>query len=184
MFRILLAIVCLLTTAQAQAGEVQDVLSLWGSQGGPWTGHIEIYGPDSSKVQELGLSTKWDAVPDRSIVTKIETFSGPAAETSAVTLMFADSETGDIVSPYFVAGKKRDYYFAVTSVSVTDATHWTTVIATPGGQEVYEGRPASLRYVRTRRGNVIENTKEVKFLDADDGAEYQLRSLIRQTLSP
>ena len=67
---------------------------------------------------------------------------------------------------------------------LTDDTHWTTVIASPDEQEVYEGRPAVLRYVRTRSGNSVENIKEVNFLDDDGDDSFELRSFIRQTLTP
>lgn len=185
MIRLVLVFTCFLMSAPARSGEVQNVLSLWGSQGGTWSGHIDIYRPGSSDPQRVALMTRWDAVPDYAVVTKIETFTGAEAQTSAVTLMFADSGDGNLVTPYFTGGKQRDYRFAVSSVSITDETHWTTVIVTPGEQETYEGRPAMLRYVRTRRGNVVENTKEVRFLDGDDGGgEYQLRSFILQSRSP
>ena len=49
---------------------------------------------------------------------------------------------------------------------------------------MYEGRPAVLRYVRTRSGNSVENIKEVNFLDDDGDDSFELRSFIRQTLTP
>ncbi len=184
MFRLSFVFASVLVISEAFAVDVQDVLSLWGSQEGTWTGHIEIYGPDSSAPQTVALTTRWDSVPDHSIITKVETFTGSKGETSAVTVMFADSRPGDIVTPYFTNGQQRDYHFSVVSVSVTDATHWTTVVATPGKQEIYESRPAELRYVRTRNGDIIENTKDVKFLDGDPNSAWERRSFIRQTLSP
>ena len=184
MIRVIWLVALVLFGVRALAEDAQKVLSLWGAQGGPWVGHSDIYGPDSPDPQTVALATRWDAVPDRSIVTKIETFTGPNAQTSAVTLMFADADDGDIVTPYFINGRQRDYRFSVESVSITDDTHWTTVIASPGGEEIYEDRPARLRYVRTRNGNVIENTKDVVFLDAGCNGDYELRSYLRQTLEP
>ncbi len=171
-----------LAAITTRASEVEDVLRLWGSQAGPWQGYIDIYGLDSPEPTTVRLTTNWDAVPDSSIVTKIETFSSNDGTMSAVTLMLADGDSGNLLTPYFAAGRQRDYRFAVVSVAVTDPTHWVTVIATPGGQEVYEDRPARLRYVRTREGNTIENTKEVLFLDDASDGEWQLRSHIRQSL--
>jgi hypothetical protein len=170
--------------APVQANDVQDVLKLWASQAGSWSGEIDIYTGDNPVPQTVGLKTRWDSVPSRDVVTKIETFVSPGGANSSVTLMFAGPELNSIVTPYFVNGKQHDYHFAVISTAVTDDTHWTTVIATPGGQEVYEGRPAVLRYVRTRDGNRIENTKEVNFLDDNGDSTYRLRSLIRQTKEP
>lgn len=183
MAKLMLGLATMLCIACARAEDARDVLALWGAQGGPWEGHIDIYSPDSPQPQTMLLSTKWDAVPDQSIVTKIETFAAPDVQNSAVTLMFADAGLKDIVTPYFTNGQQRDYRFAVISVSVTDDTHWTTVIASPDGKEVYEGRPAVLRYIRTRDGDVIENIKEVRFLDERSEGEYELRSFIRQTRS-
>jgi len=184
MVRFALAIAIALLSGTTSAADVQKVLGLWGSQGGPWEGYIEIFGPGSPEPQTVALSTRWDAVPDHSIVTKIETFTGPDRETSAVTLMFEDAVQGDIVTPYFINGKQRDFHFSVVSVAIVDETHWTTVIASPNGQEIYEDRPAELRYVRIRNGNVIENTKDVRFLDEEGNGDYERRSFIRQTLAP
>jgi hypothetical protein len=167
----------------AEQGDASEVLTLWGAQGGPWKGHIDIYGPESPDPQSMALTTRWDAVPDFSVLTKIETFGASAGDFSAVTVMFADAEHEQIVTPYFSGGRQRDYRFSVVSVEVLDDTHWSTVIGTAGAQETYEERPAILRYLRKRDGNVIENTKEVRFLD-DAGGGYELRSFIRQTLSP
>jgi hypothetical protein len=169
--------------AASGQGDAGEALALWGAQGGPWKGYIEIYGPKSPDAQRRALTTRWDAVPDYSVLTKIETFGAPGDDFSAVTIMFADPEQNHIVTPYFSGGQQRDYRFSVVSVEVMDDTHWTTVIGTAGAQEVYEERPAILRYLRTRDGDLIENTKEVRFLD-DAGGGYELRSFIRQTLSP
>ena len=189
MGRLILGLATMLCIAWASAEDARDVLALWGAQGGPWEGHIDIYSADLPQPQTVLLTSKWDAVPDHSMVTKIETFTTPDAQHSAVTLMFAGASQHEgahqleIVTPYFAGGLQRDYRFVVLSVSVTDDTHWTTVIASPDGKEIYEGRPAVLRYVRTRDGDVIENTKEVRFLDERSEGEYELRSFIRQTRS-
>ena len=95
--------------------------------------------------------------------------------------MYVDQQSAQIVTPYFANGRQSNYRFSLESVSVTDATHWRTVIVTPGREERYEGRPAHLRYVRTRNGDVVENTKEVRFLDVGENAHYELRSFIRQS---
>jgi hypothetical protein len=173
----------MLLVVMASADDARDVLGLWGAQRGGWEGHIDIYAVGVSEPRTLSLSTKWDALPDHSIVTKIETFTAPEVDNSTVTLMYVGGSQGEIVTPYFTNDQQRDYRFAVVSVSVTDDTHWTTVIASPDGKEIYEGRPAVLRYVRTRDGDVIENTKEVRFLDERSDGEYELRSFIRQTRS-
>lgn len=173
----------LLTSVAAQASPAADALQLWASQSGDWEGTIDIYGPDDSKPQTVDLKTTWAPTPDGSVPVKIETFLTPDRQMSSVTVMVSEPSSGEIVTSYFANGSQRDYRFSVLEVSKTDETHWVTVIASPGGEEIYEDRPAILRYVRTRTGDTIENTKEVNFLDDDDGDEtYELRSFIRQTL--
>ncbi len=184
MIRLLIFALVLMVSSRALADNVEAVLRLWGAQAGPWVGEIEIYGPGGTGPQTVRLRTKWDAVPDHSTVTKLETFIGPNGDSSSVTLMYAAPDRDTIVTPYFTNGRQRDYYFSVVSVAVTDPLHWTTVIATPDEQEIYEDRPAVLRYVRTRTGNKIENTKEVNFLDDNGDDTFELRSLIRQRLLP
>jgi hypothetical protein len=187
MFRYLMCMVGLALTGVASADDVQTVLGLWGAQGGPWSGTIEIYGPGGTGPQTVGLNTRWEAVPaDGSAartVVKIETFVSSDRQSSSVTLTFADTEPNVIMTPYFVGGKQQNFRFSVVSVSVEDPTHWSTVIASPDDQELYEGRPAVLRYVRTRSGDTVENTKEVNFLDDEGDDTFELRSFIRQTRS-
>lgn len=171
-----------LFSAAASASTVEDALRLWSSQTGTWVGEIDIYGPTGTEPQTVGLQTRWSSTPDKKIPVKIETFSTPDRSFSSVTLMMADKSGQGIVTPYFANGAQKDYRFAVLEVTETDDTHWRIVIASPDGQEVYEDRPAVLRYVRTRTGNAIENTKEVNFLDDDGDDTYELRSFIRQSL--
>lgn len=169
-------------TPLTEADDVSRALELWAGQGGPWTGYIDIYSADAAAPNRVSLHTRWDGVPDATVVTKIETFSSEQGEMSAVTLNYVDAESGHIVTPYYAGGGQRDYRFALLSVEVTDEHHWTTVIASPDGEEQYEGRPAELRYVRTRKGDVVENTKEVRFLDGSP-QEWELRSYIFQRLA-
>lgn len=166
------------------ASEVDDVLRLWATQQGEWTGSIDIYAGSNPVPTTVGLITRWDATPDHAVITKVETFISDNSQNSSVTLMFAGPDSDKIVTPYFTSGAQRGYYFAVISSEVTDDLNWTTVIASPDGQEAYENRPAVLRYVRTRTGSRIVNTKEVNFLDDNGDETYELRSLIRQTISP
>lgn len=156
-----------------------EVLRLWGTQKGQWQGQIEIYSAGKAEPLVVGLTSTWDQTPDAKIITKIETFSRPGAADHSVTLMMADGDNS-IVTPYYAGGKQHDYKFDVVSATVTDDSHWTTVIASPSGREVYEGRSAVLRYTRIRNGDVIDNLKEVKFLDGEHA--FEKRSVIRQTL--
>ena len=176
----------LLVSAVAQASPAEDALRLWAAQVGDWEGTIEIYGPEKSEPQTVDLKTTWAATLDADVPVKLETFLTPDRQMSSVTVMVAEPSSGEIVTSYFSNGSQRDYRFSVLEVSKTDETHWVTIIASPGGEEIYEGRPAVLRYVRTRTGQTIENTKEVNFLDDDEGDDgdetYELRSFIRQTL--
>lgn len=180
----LAALAAVMPVGPAWAGDIEDVLRLWATQRGQWSGSIDIYAGSDPVPTTVDLITRWDATPDQAVITKIETFVSPTGQNSSVTLMLAasDSEPGKIVTPYFTNGKQRNYYFSVVSSSVTDDVNWTTIIASPDEQEIYEDRAAILRYVRTRTGSSIINTKEVNFLDDDGDDTYQLRSLIKQTM--
>lgn len=182
MNRILTVLVSFLSVGPAFALDAEDVLRIWASQEGRWHGHIDIYTAASDGPTTVRLLSSWDATPDGTRLTRIETFVSEQGENSSVTVMYADPDTGHIVTPYFAAGPQRDYRFAVISAEITDDTHWTTVIASPDGQEQYEGRPAVLRYVRTRTGDTLVSTKEVDFLDDNEDA-FEMRSYIEQTLT-
>jgi len=176
-----LSLAAILVAVPASAADTDAILRAWATQKGEWRGHIDIYSADSPDPITVTLLSSWDATPDGLGITRIETFVSDAGSNSSVTAMFADPETGDIVTPYFSNGVQRDYRFAVVSADLADDTHWTTVIASPGGEEEYEGRPAVLRYVRTRTGDTLTSTKEVNFLD-DDEDVFELRSYIKQKL--
>ena len=175
-------LIFLITSSAAWAAPIYDVLKLWASQSGTLVGDIVIYGPSGTVPRTVDLKTVWSATPDKRVPVKIETFSSADCDFSSVTLMLADPESEGIVTPYFSNGRQRDYRFSVLEISQTDDTHWTTVIASPDGKEIYEDRPSVLRYVRTRAGDTIENTKEVNFLDDDGDDTFELLSLIRQNL--
>ena len=182
MIRAFITSLFLLISGTAQASPAEDALQLWAAQSGDWEGTIDIYGPDKPEPQTVDLKTTWAATLSADVPVKLETFLTPDRQMSSVTVMVAEPSSGEIVTSYFANGKQRDYRFSVLEVSKTDETHWVVVIASPGGEEIYEDRPAVLRYVRTRTGKTIENTKEVNFLDDDGDETYELRSLIRQTL--
>ncbi len=181
MARLHVLLSCLVLSSPAFATDAADVLQAWATQEGEWRGYIDIYSAESSDPTTVILLSSWDAVPSGTRLTRIETFVSDQGENSSVTVMYADPETGHIVTPYFAGGPQRDYRFAVISADLIDDTHWTTVIASPEGREEYEGRPAVLRYVRTRTGDTLVSTKEVDFLDDNEDA-YELRSYIEQTL--
>lgn len=165
MIRLIALLSGLVLSSQAASTEVEDVLKAWATQQGQWEGYIDIYSADANDLTTVTLLSSWDAIPSGTRLTRIETFVSERGENSSVTVMYADPDTGHIVTPYFANGPQRDYRFAVISSDLIDDTHWTTVVASPDGQEEYEGRPAVLRYVRTRTGDTLVSTKEVDFLD-------------------
>lgn len=179
---VIITIMLLSASTQVRADPTEDVLRLWAQQTGMWVGEIVIYGPANTVPQTEKLKTRWQSTPDNKMPVKFETFARSSGDLSTVTVNIAEPDTMGIVTSYFSNGKQRDYRFMVLDVSEKDEKHWKTVIASPDGKEIYEGRPAVLRYVRTRSGDTIENTKEVNFLDDGGDETFEIRSRIHQQL--
>lgn len=180
--KVIITTMLLSAPTQVRAGSTEDVLRLWAQQTGMWVGEIVIYGPSNTNPQTEHLKTRWQSTPDNKMPVKFETFDRASGDLSTVTVMMSEADSLGIVTSYFYNGTQRDYRFKVLDALETDERHWTTVIASPEGKEIYEGRPAVLRYVRTRSGDTIENTKEVNFLDDGGDETFEIRSRIHQRL--
>jgi hypothetical protein len=152
------------------------VMQLWCTQAGTWSGDIDITAPDG-KVTRTTLVTRHDCTEGAAHYVTRERFgTGP----STVKVTFVDRAAGNFHTAYFASGKQAPYEFTFVSVERTDDTHWKTIIASKPGTEQYEGRPAVLRYVRVRNGDVIESWKDVQF--ADGRQDFEPRSKIVQRL--
>lgn len=173
-------IVCIATLAglsvPAQASDMEKVMQLWCTQTGTWTGMIEVTSKSGEK-KEMELVTTHECTDSASYHIVRERF-GEGLSTVKVT--FVDKDTNSFSTSYFANGKVAPYGFSFVSVKADDDTHWKTVIASMPGSEQFEGRPAILRYVRVRNGDVIESWKDVEF--ADGGKGFERRSRIVQQL--
>lgn len=160
---------------QPQVGEMEQVMRLWCTQAGTWTGMIDVAAPDGTQ-QRMELVTTHDCTEASRFHVVRERF-GSAHSTVKVT--FIDDAAREFHTSYFSDGQESQYRFSFVSVEATDDTHWKTIIASPPGTEQYEGRPATLRYIRVRNGDQVESWKDVQFADGDH--DFEPRSRIQQT---
>lgn len=150
------------------------VMQVWCTQAGDWSGDIDITAPDG-KVARSSLVTRHDCTESAAHHITSERFgTGP----STVKVTYIDRASGSFRTEYFASGKQAPYEFTFVSVERKDDSHWKTIIASKPGAEQYEGRPAVLRYIRVRNGDVIENWKDVQF--ADGTRDFEPRSRIIQ----
>jgi len=167
----------------AAAGEdhsasMNSVMQLWCTQAGRWVGDINVVAPDG-KITRSSLITRHDCTQSAEHHIASEQFgAGP----STVKVTYIDYAAGSFRTEYFVAGKQAPYEFKFVSVERKDDLHWKTIIATKSGAEQYEGRPAALRYIRVRDGDVVESWKDVQF--ADGTQDFEPRSKIVQKRMP
>lgn len=161
-----------------EAASMGLVMQLWCTQAGTWSGDIDITAPDG-RVTRTTLVSRHDCTEGAAHHIVRERFgTGP----STVKVTFADHAARAFHTAYFAGGKQAPYEFTFVSVERTDDTHWKTVIASRPGAEQYEGRPAVLRYIRVRNGDVVESWKDVQF--ADGTQDFQPRSKIVQKRVP
>lgn len=160
------------------AASMNRVMQAWCTQAGKWVGDIDVTSPDG-KVTRSSLVTSHDCTQGAAHHIASERF-GEGLSTVKVT--YIDPTSGSFRTEYFVAGKQAPYEFNFVSVERKDDLHWKTIIATKPGVEQYEGRPAVLRYIRVRDGDVIESWKDVQF--ADGTQDFEPRSRIVQKRVP
>lgn len=160
------------------AEQMNRVMLLWCTQEGNWSGDIDITAPDG-KVTRSTLITRHMCTPGAAHHITSERFG---AGLSTVKVTYIDSPTGIFRTEYFAGGKQSSYEFSFVSIESKDNSHWKTIIASKPGAEQYEGRPAVLRYIRVRDGDVIESWKDVQF--ADGTQDFEPRSKIVQKRLP
>lgn len=158
------------------AGDMAKVMHLWCTQTGTWTGLIEVTASDG-KRERLELVTTHDCTEASRFHIVRERFGSGV---STVKVTFVDDAAPAFHTSYFAGGRDSAYRFSFVSVEAIDDTHWKTIIASEPGTEKYEGRPATLRYIRVRDGDEVESWKDVQF--ADGKQDFEPRSRIRQTL--
>lgn len=156
------------------AASMDLVMRLWCTQAGEWRGDIDITAPDG-KVTRTSLVSHHDCTEGAAHHLVRERFgTGP----STVKVTYVDRAAGSFRTEYFASGQQAAYEFTFVSVERHDDSHWKTIIASKPGAEQYEGRPAVLRYIRVRNGDVIESWKDVQF--ADGTQDFAPRSKIVQ----
>jgi hypothetical protein len=148
----------------ARADDLERVMHAWCTQA-------------DGKTQRLELVSTHDCTEGSTAHIVRERFGSGV---STVKVTFIDPVAKNFHTSYIVGGKDEPFSFSFVSVELRDDTHWKTVIASAPGSEKYEGRPATLRYVRERNGDTIESWKDVQF--ADGPHDFEPRSRITQTL--
>lgn len=157
-----------------EAASMALVMQLWCTQAGTWSGDIDVTAPDG-KVTRTTLVSDHDCTEGAGHHVVRERFgTGP----STVKVTFIDRASGSFHTAYFASGRQAPYEFTFVSAQRTDDAHWQTIVASKPGTERYEGRPAVLRYIRVRNGDVIESWKDVQF--ADGTQDFEPRSRIVQ----
>lgn len=168
-------------TPRGMAGEPSEsdlgkVMRLWCTQAGTWSGTIDVVNPDG-KAQRMELVTTHDCTESAQHHIVRERFG---LGLSTVKVTFVDVATKAFQTNYFAGGKESPFRFVFVSVEARDDAHWKTIIASAPGSETYEGRPATLRYIRVREGDTVTSWKDVQFVGGKQ--DFEPRSRIVQTL--
>ncbi len=163
---------------ESASASMARVMQLWCTQEGDWSGDIDVTAPDG-KITRSKLTTRHMCTQGMAHHITSERFG---VGLSTVKVTYIDGAAGIFRTEYFAGGKQASYEFSFVSIESKDDSHWKTIIASKPGTELYEGRPAVLRYIRVRDGDVIESWKDVQF--ADGTQDFEPRSKIVQKRLP
>jgi hypothetical protein len=163
--------------AVVSADPLAETMRAWCSQSGTWAGQIAMTNAQG-KTQTVKIVSRHSCTPDARYHVVEEDFIASARRDHTVKVTYVDPASKRFRTEYFAANGQSTYMFEFGSIEWRDPSNWSQTVQSPSGTESFEGRPAILRYTRTRRGDRVISRKEVKFLDSP--SEFVTRSLIDQ----
>ena len=153
--------------------------SLLNASVGTWEG--ELYYLDYQSGQRFGIPMRVDAdvTPDGATLVRRLTFTDPGNLVHAINLVTIDRDSGEMVEAYFREGKGELLRYQVIGVEYANDEEWRIVYEQDGRDD---NRPARIRHTISRDGEEMTSSKQVRFLDEDEG-RLVLRNGTRLTLT-
>ena len=153
-----------------------DLSPILAGSTGSWNG--QLYYLDYQSGRRFGIPMRVDAelTPDGATMIRNLTFTDPGNLVHAVNLVTVDRDSGELVEAYFRQGKGEMLRYEIVDARYGGEREWQLVYEQDGTDD---DRPARIRHTIERKGNELNSTKEVRFLDDD---EYFLRNGTELTL--
>jgi len=165
----LIALLLIIPSLVQADGHATSVLK---ASAGTWEG--ELYYLDYQTGQRFGIPMRIDAelTLDGATLVRRLTFTDPGNLVHAVNLSTVDRDTGELVEAYFREGKGEMNRYEIVSTDFSDEANWELVYEQDG---IDDDRPARIRHTILRDGISMTSSKEVRFLNDEDG-EFFLRN--------
>ena len=158
----------------------QQLLAQLCTQSGLWRGAIDIVSADGKTERPL-LESSHECTRQGGFSLDRERFiTNGTIKVETIKVTYLDTKSGDIVVQYFADGHRSEHRYRAIEVVSKDRRHWSTTLESTSAGDLFDGRPATMRYIRSRIGNKIESRKEVRFNTPE--AKFVTRSTIIQTL--
>lgn len=153
----------------AHAADTPSPEALERGLAGRWAGALEYRDYQSNRSFKLPLTTLLSTGPDGATMTRLSSFDdGPQTGVVTITTVSLFGAGGMLTSAMFRKGRAVEVWSDAARVSTfVDATHWTVVYQRRGTDD---NQAADIRTTQTRRGPELTALKEVKPVDAPDGA--------------
>lgn len=176
MLHTLTALVALAQATTMAADAPANAAEAFTALEGIWQGQLEYRDYQSDTLQAIPLRVEFDTIPDNTTFLQRSVFTDPGFPVLITTMVNVEGETVSVANSR--AGRPFESYAQTARLTNgAVARNWTMTL-TRIDQD--DNRPAAIREVMVRDGDILTVTKEVDFLD-DDAAEWMFRN--RVTLS-
>ena len=163
----LVALLCLLLSATARADDT--ALSALRASTGVWEGELYYLDYQSGQRFPIPLRMEAEMSPDGATLLRRLTYTDPGVKVHAINLLTVDRDDGRLVEAYFRERRGQYFHHELTAAEFTSETRWRIVYEQDGTDD---DRPARIRQTLSRDGDRLASTKEVRFLDEEDGAFF------------
>ncbi len=176
MLNTLTALVALTQAATIVADLPANAVDAFSALEGEWQGQLEYHDYQSDTLQVIPLRVEFDTIPDDTTFIQRSVFTDPAFPVRITTMVNVEGETVSVANSR--AGRPFESYAnSARLTGATSADNWSMTLTRIDEDD---NRPAAIRELMVRNGDMLTVTKEVDFLD-DDTAEWMFRN--RVTLS-
>lgn len=153
-------------TAVGPAGAdavARQTMQLWCLQAGTWRGEIAIVDA-AGRTTKAALTSVHGCSSDGRWHLVSETFAVPGrADDATAKVTYVPADRADqFVTAYFAHGGETQHRYRAVEAQARDPTHWTTTVESTDAGDVFEGKPATMRYIRAMDGTTLEARKEVR----------------------
>ncbi len=159
-----LTLLAVVSTAQAS----DDLMRALAATEGHWEGELYYLDYQSGQRFSIPMTADIESTPDEATVIRRLTWTDPGNLVHAIVLSSIDRDSGELIEAFFREGRGEFMRYEITSVNVDSNSKWVFTFENDGTDD---SRPARVRHVVKRDGELMTSRKTVRFLD-DDSSQY------------